>query len=94
MGPSVERELWQTYMANQCQVLGLDVYNGSSSQLSGYQRTTRVSFIFWTVTRATFCGHSSIPTRLPETFSVSGSEREKSLWVLPRGILTVLVSLT
>ena len=44
MGPSVERELWQTYMANQCQVLGLDVYNGSSSQLSGYQRTTRVSF--------------------------------------------------
>ena len=44
MGPSVEQDIWQQLRGQDIQLLGLDVYNGSTSQLQGYRNTTRVSF--------------------------------------------------
>lgn len=43
-GPSLETELHQTYQGQNVAMLGLDVYNGSLTQLIGFGQTARVSF--------------------------------------------------
>ena len=43
MGPFIEQNIWQPFQ-NQIQVLGLDIYNGNSTQLSIFRQTTRVTF--------------------------------------------------